>query len=121
MFSLSIMLGSGQWRLLFKTEEKAIGALNFISEPTPEDFVGRRRLEDDFGQIVICGEKTVLACLLEDLNQSKLAAVELTLHDARIRAKATQAAQTDPAMREASRAPGPSVLTPMGAGPRFQA
>lgn len=117
MFSLSIMLDSGQWRLLFKAEETLDKAWQQVTSADGD----WQNIQDDFGQLVFLKRSAIRGALREDLNQSKLAAVELTLHDARIRAKATQAAQTDPAIREASRVPGPSVLTPMGAGPRFQA
>lgn len=110
MFSLSIMVGAGQWRLLFKTEEKAFEAHNALSLPGTSET--RVELRDDYGQRMTVNLASVHAFMLEDMRQSKLASVELALNEGRIRNAAMKAAQTDPELREATRGQGPSVITP---------
>jgi len=112
MFSLSIVAGSANFRLLFKEEGKALAAYALVSRTDLENLI----IEDDFGQ-TFCGKlNMVSAFLLEDMNKSKLAHVELILHDARTRASATQSAMSDPQLKAATMSRGPSVIQP-GIGP----
>jgi hypothetical protein len=52
--------------------------------------------------------------MMEDLDKAKLANVELFLHQQRVQAMATKAAQSDPGLRASSMMNGPRVLDPMG-------
>ena len=50
--------------------------------------------------------------MFEDLDQSKLANIELFLHQQRVQVAAQKAAQSDPGLKASSLMNGPSVLTP---------
>ena len=50
MFSISVMLGSGQFRLLYKTEEAAILAYTALNAGSLPMSTGHQELADDFGQ-----------------------------------------------------------------------
>lgn len=114
MHCLSIVFAAGApvlWKLIYRTEEKAKQAYELLSEPTPEGET-RGIFEDDFGQKITIRFDNIIGMMLEDLEQSKLAHVEMTLHEARTRSKAGQMAQTDPQIRQANMLQGPAVLSP---------
>jgi len=48
--------------------------------------------------------------MLENLDESQLAYIEMALHQARVQAKANERAQSDSVLRNAKR--GPAVITP---------
>lgn len=119
MHCLSIVFDAGapvMWKLVFRDGEAAEKAAAHISEARagwygahPAPVV---QLTDDFGQRVTidCGNFT--ACMLENLEESKLAHIEMSLHEARVRSKANQMAQADPGIRQAAIMQGPAVLSP---------
>lgn len=115
MFSLTIAFGEtpAMWRLLFKTEEAARAA---YSQLTYDPNTRRPSINaiDDFGQS--CCANEIIGCMLEDLNQSKIANVEMMLHNARTQAQAQIQARSEPALRQAGGG-GPGVFVPnMGNG-----
>jgi hypothetical protein len=115
MFSLTIAFGETptMWRLLFKTEEVANSAVNALSTAAGNN-MSASVIIDDFGQrctILAIGLK---GWILEDLDQSRLAGVEMMLHNARTQAQAQVQARQEPALRSAGQ--GPSVFVPQGNG-----
>ena len=108
MFSLAIMIGSGQWRLMFRTEDKALTAVNLLDAA----LINKRCVQviDEFGQTF---SGMPLGWLLEDMDKSQGAAVELALHNARTQKKATTMAQSDPALKQ-SMIGQPGIVAPMG-------
>lgn len=113
MFSLTIAFGETPaiWRLLFKTPETGHAAYDILVAAQKNGGLDSQII-DDFGQtIFICG---AIALMLEDLDQSRLAGVEMMLHNARTQAQAQVQARQEPALRAAGQ--GPSVFVPQGNG-----
>jgi len=110
MYCLTICFGPAAttWALMFKTEEKAIQALQFINEHVDGNFT------DDFGQTIALKTSELHGVMLEDLSLSKLAHIERALHQARMQAEGQKMAQTDPALMHAAR--GPNIISPMMGG-----
>jgi hypothetical protein len=111
MFCLNIALGNIAWRLLFKDEKNALNALALFNVT---DTV---RVIDDFGQSLEAKVSSIHATLLEDLDKTKMAHVELALHQQRMNVMATKLAQTDPQLR-ANATNGGAIIAPMGGGGR---
>jgi len=109
MFSLTLALGNVSWRLLYKEEEKAQQAFALTRHRDGSITF----LEDDFGQKIHYPLASFTGSLLEDLEKTKMAHVELGLHQARVQAAAQKAAQADPGLRANAMMNGPSVLSPM--------
>ena len=121
MYAISISFGpvGTTWRLLFEKEEKAVQQYELVTlhnDKThsfhPNDTVV---LEDDYGQKVFFKHAGVHAVILENLDKSKLASVEMALHNARTQASAQQRAGADPTLRAATMTQ-PAVISPMGNG-----
>jgi len=111
MFSITIAVGDAQWRLLYKDEDRVKKILDNLDQLKHEpNFL---TLEDDFGQICFLVCNSVHGVLFEDLEKTKMAHVELGLHQARVQAAAQKAAQADPGLRANAMMNGPSVLSPM--------
>lgn len=106
--SLTVVHGPASWRFLFKSKERADHYKNFRSDHPTQDMT----IDDDFGQHAEIRALSISGIMIENLDETKLVAVEMLLHDARIRATAQQRAQSDTQLRATQR--GPSVLTPMG-------
>jgi hypothetical protein len=91
MYSLTIAFGEtpAMWRLLFKTEEaaqKAVATLEqIIQNPHPENVA---EMMDDFGQLCAIKWNGILGWMLEDLDQSKQAGVEMQIHNWKMQAEA---------------------------------
>jgi hypothetical protein len=107
MFSLTIAFGEtpAMWRLLFKTEEAAKKGQSLLG--TAEACCS---IADDFGQTCTLEAGAVCGWMLEDLDQSKQAGVEMMLHNARTQAQAQAQARTEPALRQVGQSP--SVFVP---------
>ncbi len=107
MYSLTIAFGEtpAMWRLLFKTPEAGQAAAETASQDT-------FTLTDDFGQTCkIWGRATGI--MLEDLDQSRLAGVEMQMHNWRMQADAQTKGAAAPELRPLRGAPqGPSVFVP---------
>lgn len=114
MFSISILIGSGQMRLLYKTEEAAGHAYAALLNVGTPVAIGQQELTDDFGQKLLVKPQSMHGFLFEDMDQSKLAAVELMLCQARAQNMATKQAQSDPAFRAGVATPTSPILSPMG-------
>lgn len=114
MYCVNIAVGSSCWRLLFRNEEKAKAALESF---TPRVLAPQTlHVEDDFGQICNVVSTSINAVMFEDLEKAKLANVELFLHQQRVQAMATKAAQADPGLKASSimNGGGPAMFSPMG-------
>lgn len=111
MFIINVALGNTSWRLLYKTEDRARLAYELISNPVIENLI----LDDDFGQQLCAKAAHVYGFMLEDMDKTKMAHVEMALHQARTQGLATKMAQHDPALKAQSTM-SPSVLNPMGNG-----
>lgn len=114
MFSISVAMGAVQWRLLFKTEETARNSWTTLTAPTGSPMF---QLADDFGQKIVAKYDSVGGLMFEDMDQSKLANVELMLFNASAQAMAQKRAQTDPAFR--TQPQGPAIIDPMRGNGRF--
>lgn len=117
MHCLSIVFNAGSpvmWKLVFRAEENAIKAYGSIREAGDHDIV---ELRDDFGQTVLAHLDRVAGVMLENLEESKLAHIEMQLYEAKARAAATKRAQSDPELRTAGMMHGGMpILSPMAGG-----
>lgn len=114
MYCVTIALGNTAWRLMFKTEEAATDAYILSMRPdSPENPMGIS-IQDDFGQRFSARVASIHGVMLEDLDKAKMANVELFLHQQRVQAMATKAAQADPGLRANAMMNGPAILDPMG-------
>jgi hypothetical protein len=111
MFRLNIAMNGVQWPLLFKDKEKVDEAWTLASSFKPDMSIS---LEDDFGQKFAAPCIMISGVMLEDLDQTKIAHIELSLHHARMQGAAQKAAAADPAIRETMRPQQPSVFVPGG-------
>ena len=112
MYSLSIAFGDvpTPWRLLFRSKERAETFRDMHKNFPNGDVVGM----DDFGQEISVKGSSIHGLMLENLDESMLAYVEMMLHQAKCQAKAQTRANSDPVLTAGRR--GPAVLTPMGNG-----
>ena len=107
MFIINVALGNTSWRLLFKDEQRALGALALFND---EDQIVK--VFDDFGQSLETKMSRVHGVMLEDMDKTKMAHVEMVLHQARAQNLATKMAQSDPALKT-NAGMSPSVISPM--------
>jgi hypothetical protein len=72
------------------------------------------QFEDDFGQRATFVRSAIVAVMFEDLDASKVASVEMALHNARTQASAEQRAAADPTLRAArsNGRGGPAIVSP---------
>jgi hypothetical protein len=105
---MTVVFGPTSLGFLFKTKEKADAHRNFRTDHPTQDLI----IDDDFGSHAEIKAMSIHGIIIEDLDVSKLANVEMMLHEARSRSSAQHRAQSDPALRAVRQ--GPSVLTPMG-------
>ena len=108
MHSITVIVGPATLRFLFKSKEKAETFKNFKTDHPTQDL----HIDDDFSQHGEFKATSIHGVLIEDMDVSKLAAVEIMLHNTRIQAAAQQRAQSDPGLHAARQ--GPRVLSPMG-------
>jgi hypothetical protein len=101
--------------MMFRTEKSALDARNALTIAQ-----GSIDLCDDFGQELHLNVHAIGGWMFEDLNKTKMAFVERTLHQTRIQMEAQKAAESDPGIATAMRMRHqPSVITPfMPNGPR---
>ena len=113
MYLISVLVGRAQplvWGLLFKDENNALAALGRLRE------VGDVDVQDDHGQRLCAKSGDLGPIMFEDMALSKLAGVERTLHEQKIRAMCVKRMQADTEFRGVVPAGGgPGILTPMGA------
>ena len=112
MFCINVALGSTSWRLLFKDEDKATEAFNVLDARANADL----RVADDFGQVLVAHVDSMHGVMFEDLDQTKLAHIEMALHQARTQNAAQKMAASDPSLRAGVNQAGPAIISPMGNG-----
>lgn len=117
MHSLSITFGptGTTWRLLFKSQDSADAAVNFLSIDTG-GVLARVSITDDFGQKACFEGRSIHGWMLENLDESKVAMIELNLHNSRTQASMQQRVDADPTLRAAAASRGPGLISPMGNG-----
>lgn len=126
MHSITIVFGptGTSWRFLFKSAARAETTYSNIMAITAHPDVPLRTDEsrlgivDDFGQRGIIPVDQFVGAMLEDLDQTKLAAIEMSVHNGRAQADAEQAMRADPKIMASARGRqgGPPILAPMGNG-----
>lgn len=110
MFSLTIALGSITWRLMFVKEDTAVNAYHrLVGETTDIDPIS---IEDDFGQTLCARRMSISGFMLEDLDKSALAAIEMGLHQTRTQIKGQQMADADQVIKQARARQNMGVLAP---------
>lgn len=116
MFSLTIVFGPvpTPWVLLFKTKEALDTALQaYRSDKTTSFESGDLAITDDYGATVSLRRTSIHGIMAEDMELSKMNAIERGLHQARTQARAEQMASSDPILKAASmRHGGNAMLSP---------
>lgn len=113
MFLITVIVGPAQWALMFRTPESTEVAKQALQTATQNAAVGIM-ISDDFGQHLDVKSASIHGFLVEDLEKTKLAHVERSLHAGRTQALAQKACEADPAIRAALSARGPAILSPVG-------
>jgi hypothetical protein len=116
LHALNIAVGSlsFSWQFLFREKEKAQKFYDQMSHSPSQSL----SIADDFGQAAIIHPP--FNAMLENLDESRLAHVEMALHRTRIQVQAQKQAQSDPVLRAARPGAGPGVITPAGLQNGFQ-
>ena len=107
---MTVIFGPTSIGFLFKSKEKAESFKNFKTDHPTQDL----HIDDDFGSHAEIKALSIHGIIIEDLDVSKLANVELMLHNARVQASAQHRAQSDTALNVSRR--GPAVMTPFNGG-----
>lgn len=114
MYSITVALANTQivWTFMYKTKESADEAWKIpLSNETAIAFT------DDFGQYAIIPVNQIAGALFEDLDQSKMAHIERSLHVERVKVAANRAAQADPVLKTEMMARNgrtPGMFNPVG-------
>lgn len=108
MFSITVFHGPAQPLVfLFKTKE----AFNAAQLNTRYKWWS---ITDDFGNHGDFQVSMVSSVLAEDMEQSKLATIERSLHVARIQSAVNSRAMADPALKTMLGGGGPAMIAPAG-------
>lgn len=112
MFSITVALANTQivWTFMYKTKESAEKAWNGDMHENASHWI----ISDDFGQTCCIPRAQIAGSLMEDLDQSKMAHIERSLHVERVKVAAQRAAQSDPVLKTAmmTRGNGAAVFDP---------
>jgi hypothetical protein len=108
MHSITVIIGSLAFALIFKTKESAAKACTTLGERIGEYLV----IEDDYGQKIDARFDMIAGFIFEDMEKSKLAHVERALHQQRTQNLAQKTAETDPSLRMARNMNGPAIVSP---------
>ena len=128
MFSLTIVFGSPAvpWTLLFNSKEAADAAFENYKSSKTTSFNGENFMQkDDFEQDVCIARTSLHGAMLEDMDKSKLAAIERGLHQHKTHIAAQKRGQQDPEIQAYARMQqmgggGPAVLQPGGFNGAFR-
>lgn len=108
MFCLNVALGNIAWRLIFENQENC----NKACEHLNDEIVS---IDDDFGQMFRAPKENISGWLAEDMEKTKLAHIELSLHFKRIESMTTKRAQNDQGLRaDMLTRQTPAIFSPMG-------
>ena len=112
MFSITVVFGPGptSWRFLYKSLAGAEKYDAHLTDHPTQDL----QIADDFGQKAKIKSTQIHAIMLENMEESKQAGIEVSMHDMRTKATIQARIQSDPAIRAAMQQRGPAVLTPVG-------
>ena len=115
MYCVNVALGNVCWRLLYKEEEKAKSVFDSLKRLP----IGQASIivEDDFGSTLDATMGSIHGVMYEDLDKTKMANVELHMHQQRVNVMCQKAAQADPSLRASQRGNGIMPLSPMGGFP----
>lgn len=98
MFSITVALAHTTivWTFMYKTKESVEYAKKtYDANPTSLSFI------DDFGQHARIPAQQVAGVLFENIDESKMAHIERSLHVERVKVAAQRAAQADPTLKTA--------------------
>lgn len=119
MFAVTVAFGNISWRLLYKSEEKALEHFTKVScDPdVVHEFTKHSRIQliDDFGQRAVFVHSAITGIMLENLDESKIGAIEMGLHNKRTEVGFQARAEQDPTVRAAG-GRSPAIINPMGNG-----
>src|ERR1700693_4784093 len=112
MYNVTVIFGPGPiaWSFLFK---HVTSAKTFFEKFNGTDLIFN--LEDEYGQKAAIFSNHIHGVLLEDMDETKNAQIERSLHQARVQLKANQMAQQDPALKFAATMQQP-MMQPGNAG-----
>ena len=113
MFSLTVVFGTSPtpWVLLYKTKDALDAAVT--NYRTRAFDTGEFIATDDFGSTISVKRTAIQGIMFEDMDLSKMNAIERGLHHARSQARAEQMAAADPVLKAASmHRGGAAMLTP---------
>lgn len=116
MYSLTIAFGpvGMSWRLLYNSEETARAAYAGLGKDGSDKVL----LIDDFGQCACIALNGIHGVMLEDLQKSMLAQIELALHQTRTQIKGEETAASDQVIKNARfRQGSPAIVSAMGGIP----
>ena len=101
MHRINIVFGpvGTMFTFLYKTEE---GARKALVDGVVVNDESKFLIADDFGQSGEFARPSIHALMLEDMEQSGAASIEIGLHNARTQAKGNQLAEQDPKLRTAA-------------------
>ncbi len=111
MYLISVVVGRAQplvWGLLFRDEKKALDALTSLRA------VGDIDVADEHGQRLIAKGGDIGPVMFENMDESKMASIERTVHDQKIRAAVVNRMRTEPGLQNLALGGGPAMLSPMG-------
>lgn len=116
MFSLTIVFGTSPtpWVLLYKTKDALDAAVaNYRADRTTTFESGEFTATDDFGSTISVKRDAIQGIMFEDMDLSKMNAIERGLHHARSQVRAEQMAAADPLLKAGSlHRGGAAMLTP---------
>lgn len=122
MYSISVIVGSTAWALMYKTPEHAEEARTALRALWDQPVItmggvpptSSILVTDDFGQELAVDAKSLCGWLFEDMDQSKLAHCERILHQQRLQIHAQKMGQADQTIRTAQMMNGPAMIDPIG-------
>lgn len=107
MYAITVNVGNVSWQLLFRDQERFNSSLQAL---TLSDPISTLTLADDFGQTTEFKRSSLHGFFAEDLDQSRLAHIEMGLHRHKTQMDFQKRAGADPGLRQ------PAVLQPMPGG-----
>jgi hypothetical protein len=123
MFSLTVVFGASgnPWVLLYKTKESLEAAMaNYRADKTTTFESSDFTAMDDFGSAISIKRSSIHGIMAEDMDLSKMNAIERGLHHARAQAQAEQRAAADPVLKAASMHRGGNAMLSPGFNGAFR-
>ena len=120
MFTITVVFGNVSAALMYRDRDVAQRSWSALTKNIPIDRYPaitsseELTISDEFGRSIYLPTGMLYGAILEDMNSSTEATIEISMHNARTQVKAQKRASSDPELRAAQMGHGPSVLTPMG-------